>query len=208
MKMIFKIFIFAQFVSCTSPAPKRSTSSENLITITSTSGDTTGALSLPQFQCPEGTTLQAAVVEVNLQRCLKEYVHRESSHGIVRERICFHTGTKHESRMRMGQKNKIYAALIKKIQYPVAQKNAYVSLNMNHAYYSVEFKIDSPEAEMPSKKEVLQAFQETPLPKKLSLERCECDLTQFSNDECLNRLGPILQMEQTYRYTTPEDLIF
>lgn len=212
MKTFFKILIFAHLISCTSSTPKRTISSDVIIPINHLSTDPSGVLALPPFQCPEGTSLESAVIEVNLSRCLKEYIHREVSHGITRERICFHTGTKHESRMRMGQKNKIYAALVKKIQFPIAQKEAHVSLNLNHAYYSLEWKTDTKDPslqEAPTKKEVLQAFRDTPLPKKVSLERCECDLTQISNEHCLQQIGPLLQQEQVYRFVTnPEDLIF
>lgn len=204
MKFFFNILTIAYFIGCASATPKRSTSSENIVVrISSPTADPGGALILPPFQCPAGTTLQSAAVDVNLSRCLQEYIHRESSHGLIRERICFHTGTKHESRMRMGQKNKIYAALVKKIQYPIPEQNAYVSLNLNHAYYSLEWKPESTEVastDLPSKKEVIETFRQIPLPKKVSLERCECDLTQISKEDCLQRIAPLLQLEQIYRF--------
>lgn len=157
-------------------------------------------LTLPPSQCPPDTQLQSGVVEVQIQKCLKNYIHEKTEHGVTRSRVCFPPETKHEARLRIPPANRIYVALLKKVYFPSDETNARVVLKMNHAYYSVEW--DGPSS-VPAQ-DVKAKIKSTPFPKKVSLERCECDTSKFSNDECLRKLSPIIETEETYFVSLPQ----
>lgn len=199
MKNIFSFFVIVFLVSfCAQKTIKdRNVSSNPVISFDPTQEK---MLSLPPTQCPPDTQLQSGIVDVDIQKCLKNYIHEKTTHGVTRARICFPPETKHEARLRIPPQNRIYDVILKSIYLPTNDAESRVVLKLNHAYYSIQW--EGPTSV--SAKEVQAKIKSTPLPKKVSLERCECDTSQFSNEECLKKLSPLAGLEQTYFMVLPQ----
>lgn len=198
MQKVTFLIIPLIFISCSHSAPQaRKPSSEEWIQF---DPDHEEMLPLPASQCPPDTQLKSGTVDLKVQQCLKNYIHEKTEYGVTRSRICFPPETKHEAQLRFPPKNKIYASVLKKVYFPTSEQDASVVLLLNHAYYSLKW--DGPATFTAA--QVKEKFKNTPLPQKVTLERCECDTSQFSNDECMSKLAPLLQQEQIYKVGFPQ----
>jgi hypothetical protein len=154
-------------------------------------------LPLQPYSCPAGTHLASGAVEVSVDDCLRNYIHRETQHGIIREQICMPSETRHERSLLNPSAGKIYAAVMRNIFFPTSKSNLFVVLKLNQAYYSLQMR-EGTAASSLSADDVRKAFREVALPQKVNLERCECDLSTSTEQDCLNRLQPLFQRSLDY----------
>lgn len=195
---MYRLLFFLFLASCAhlSDRPRHPTSLP--ATIINLDPKKNDSLPLPPSTCPEGTVLQSHTALVDIKSCLKNYIHHKSQYGVARDRICIPPETQFERGLRLNPPSgKIYSSLQKVAYFPILGKSAHAALRINHAYYSLEW-LPETEADSPNKETVKSDLQSLPLPKTVSLERCECDLKQWSQEQCLEKLGPLVNTVTSY----------
>ncbi len=141
-----------------------------------------------QPQCPERTERAAFTTTVDINRCLSNYVHDRTEHGVRRHLWCYDSHKSHERFLR----NNMYPQkmfLDQNIRYELPTHDPEIRLQLvtNASFYYIQgIASDGTEVSADDMRQALQSvagLHGAPL----SLFRCECRLNQAELENSMNQ---------------------
>lgn len=147
-----------------------------------------------KIQCPQGYKLKYGTVRVSAEKCIaKDYRHYQNTHGVLRQRMCFHGGTSHDKSMMQLLGKEVFLPVVLSYEFPINHKES-VKLFTNHAYYWLQWEngdVTAPTKKaFPTHTQVQNMFRQVKLPDDIKLYRCACELSsEVTTKDCENMLN-------------------
>ena len=151
-------------------------------------------------QCLEGTKLESFDTQIDINQCLKDYIHDKTEHGVRRNYYCAHGRKSHERHLRKNMyPKKLFMDQLVQYWVRTSDPDIFVVIGTNASFYYLQGVVDSDNKV--SANEMKEAIKSVVglHDSVISLNRCECEVDQKkqqeSMEECASKLGKNPRLE-------------